>query len=248
MARGTSAVPHQPVDDAARRQAGSMLRRARHGALATLDSRNGSPRASRISLATGQTGDPIFLISRLSAHFDALETDPRCSLLIGEPGSGDPLAYPRMTLTGRAGIADGNDHAALRRRFLARHPKAMLYADFADFAFWRLNVESASLICGFGKAHELERDDLCVLPIPELETVEPGAVEHMNESHRDAIDLYAAEAGFEGKGWRLATLDPTGLDLVRGDETARFWFNSRLASADQLRPRLIAAVKRVRPT
>lgn len=243
MASRTSGDRHGPVDDEARRHAATLLRRARFGAMATLDPSTGAPLASRVLLATAQTGDPIFLISRLSAHFGALEADPRCSLLIGEPGTGDPLAHPRMTLTGQSKVVDGNDFAALRGRFLARQPKALLYADFGDFALWRFKVGNASFIRGFGRAHELERSDLCVPPIRELERIEAEAVDHMNRDHPDAVDFLAAETGANGRDWRLATLDPTGLDLVRGDEIARFWFNPPLTGVDQLRPRLIAAAR-----
>ena len=246
MASKTSGDRRVPVDDAARRHAGTLLRRVRFGAMATLDPSTGAPLASRVSLATAQTGDPIFLISRLSAHFGALEADPRCSLLIGEPGPGDPLAHPRMTLTGRSIVVEGNGFAALRRRFLARHPKAMLYAGFDDFALWRFKIGSASFIRGFGRAHELERSDLCIQPIHGLERIEPEAVDHMNRDHPDTVDLLAAETGANGKGWRLATLDPTGLDLVRGDETARYWFDPPLAGAEQLRERLVAAARNAR--
>ena len=55
--------------------------------------------------------------------------------------------HPWLTvLGGFAKIArDAADEAHLRRRFLARHPKAELYAGFADFALWRMTVESAHL-------------------------------------------------------------------------------------------------------
>ena len=42
--------------------------------------------------------------------------------------------------------------ARVRRRFLARHPKSKLYADFADFSFWRLDVARVCLSCA---AHSL---------------------------------------------------------------------------------------------
>jgi len=239
MTRRTARDMLQPLDAAARLQAMMMLRTSRYGALATIAPNCGSPLASRVSVATAQTGDPIFLISQLSAHFGALEADSRCSLLIGEPGAGDPLAHPRMTLIGQAGKIDGDERTALRRRFLARHPKATLYADFGDFAFWRLDVKHASLICGFGKAHAVKRNDLCIPPIPELEAKESELVEHINKNHRDAIDRCAAEAGAKGNDWKLATLDPTGLDFVRGDDTARFSFDPPLADADQLYSRLV---------
>ncbi|MEM7742420.1 MAG: DUF2470 domain-containing protein [Pseudomonadota bacterium] len=234
------------VDAEARALAEDLLRRARLGSLAALEPGTGVPLASRVSLATAQTGDPIFLISQLSAHFGALEADPRCSLLLGEAGKGDPLAHPRMTVVGRAVKTAGDERTALRARFLARHPKAALYADFGDFAFWRLEIERVSLNGGFGKAYELARKDLCTAPLPDLEALEPEAVAHMNEDHLDAIQLYAQAGGASGEEWVLATLDPAGMDFTRGDETARYRFDPPLKSAEELRPRLVATAKRAR--
>jgi putative heme iron utilization protein len=202
--------------------------------------------SSRISVATAQNGDPVFLISQLSAHFGALEADPRASVMLGEPGKGDPLAHPRITVIGRARRTEGEERAALRARFLARHPKAALYADFGDFAFWRLEIERASLNGGFGKAYEMTAADLTSPVITDLEAMEHDAVAHMNEDHLDTIQLYAAAAGASGEDWTLATLDAAGMDMVRGDETARLWFEPPLKSADELRPRLVALAKRAR--
>ena len=41
--------------------------------------------------------------------------------------------------------------SGLHRRFLARHPDAGMYAGFKDFAFYRVAVERAHLVAGFGK-------------------------------------------------------------------------------------------------
>lgn len=203
--------------------------------------------ASRVSLATEMDGAPIFLISRLSGHFSALEADPRASLLVGEPGAGDPLAHPRMTVFGRAVRIDGGRRGHVRARFLARQPKAALYVDFADFAFWRLEVEGASLNGGFGKAFAMARSDLVIRADPELEAMEAGAVDHMNEDHPDAVALYAEVLLKRDPGpWRLACFDPQGLDLICGDQTARLWFDPPLRRADALRQTLAALAKRAR--
>lgn len=237
----------QTMDDEARRLAGALLRTARHGALATLDPSSGTPMASRVSTATDMAGAPVFLISQLSNHFGALEADPRASLLLGDPGRGDPLAHPRITVFGRAARISGDDGDRVRARFLARHPKAALYVDFGDFAFWRLEVEGASLNGGFGKAYAVAREDLIRPSGPEFETMEAGAVAHMNEDHADAVALYAtALLGQEPGAWRLACLDPQGLDLACGDQTARLWFDPPLRSAEELRPRLVELAKRAR--
>jgi len=101
-------------------------------------------------------------VSRLSAHTKHLLADRRCSLLLGEPGKGDPLAHPRMTIISTASIIDpsSDEIIILRTLFLARHPKSALYIDFPDFIFIRLTMIEASLNGGFGKAFRLYKNDL----------------------------------------------------------------------------------------
>lgn len=234
------------VDADARRLAKCLLRSARFGALGSIDTADGSPSVSRVSLATAMDGAPGFLISRLSSHFGNLDSDARCSLLVGEPGKGDPLAHARMTITGHARRLDGDEREAFSRRYLMRHPKASLYAGFADFAFWVIDLSRASLNGGFGKAYALEPGDVLAASgaLRELGALEPSAVEHMNADHKEAVDAYARLAGGEGHGWHLACLDTEGLDLVKGDACARLWFDTPLEDADGLRATLMSLSQR----
>jgi putative heme iron utilization protein len=236
----------QPVDDTAKRLGKTLVRTARYGSLGTLDPVDGAPSVSRVSLATAMDGAPIFLISRLSGHCTNLLADGRCSLLVGEPGKGDPLAHPRMTLIGAATqIAAGADQTHVRSRYLRRHPKASLYVDFPDFSFWRFEPARASLNGGFGKAYALAADDVAtsLRGVETLSEIEDGAVAHMNADHVAAIQRYAAKIGEEPDGWRLSTLDPEGLDLISGDRVVRLWFESALTAASDLRPALVALAK-----
>lgn len=237
--------PLLPVDDDARALARKLVRMARYGALGVLDPADGAPFVSRVALATAMDGAPVMLVSALSLHTQALVRDGRCSLLVGEPGKGDPLAHPRLSLTATAVRLDpaSADHAAARRRFLARHPKAKLYADFGDFAFFRLEPARASLNGGFGRAYALAANDLSLAGHPALAglaAMEEGAVAHMNEDHADAIGLYADRLAGAGAGsWVLTSLDPEGLDFAEGDRIARLGFTPPLADAGELRPRLV---------
>lgn len=237
----------QPVDDGTRRAAKTFLRSARYGALGTIDPKTGIPMTSRVSLASDAAGHPVFLISQLSGHFGALEVDSRTSLLLGEPGKGDPLAHPRLTVFGTAAKIEGGARQQVRARFLARHPKAQLYVDFGDFAFWHLDVQGASYNGGFGKAYELNPEDLLAPTDSALGAMEQGAVDHMNEDHGDAIAHYArAFAGRNTGKWKLACIDLEGLDLTSDDDVARVWFNPPLDSAEELRPRLVELAKQAR--
>ncbi|MCJ2125666.1 HugZ family protein [Methylobacterium sp. J-077] len=222
-----------------------LLRSIRSGALATLD-QDGTPFASLVTIATDQNGTPLMLLSRLSAHTRNLLADPRCSLLFAQGGKGDPLAHPRLTVVGEA-VQTSEPRA--RARFLARHPKAKLYADFPDFGFFALRARAGHLNGGFAKAATLTREELLLdlTGADAIATGEAGAVEHMNADHADALALYAAAAGAEaGLPWRLTGLDPEGLDLMAGDRTARVVYPERVSDMGGLRRSLVAMAARVR--
>ena len=148
----------QPVTAEAIAEARGLVAGADHGAVAVLEPGSGHPLASRVGLATLPDGTPLIVISKLAAHRAALEADPRCSLLVGTPGKGDPLAHARITLICRAvPIAAGTpEAAAARQRYLAQHPRAQIYVDLPDFRFFRLDIERASFNGGFGRAFALE--------------------------------------------------------------------------------------------
>jgi putative heme iron utilization protein len=235
----------RPVDEAARAQAKRMIRLARFGSLATTGE-DGWPMASRVALATLIDGSPVCLISQLSLHTAALAREPRCGLLVGEPGRGDPLAHARLSL---ACIAEGlEDERAeeARRRYLARHPKAALYADFADFGFVRLRVCGADYNGGFGQACALGSDDLS--PRADWRALAEGeaaAVAHMNDDHADAVAHYARLCGArDGGQWRLTGVDPEGADLASGDDVRRLDFSSPVSNPAALRAALVALARR----
>lgn len=240
------------TDAEAIRLARTLLRSARHGALAVLDPVTGSPLASRVGVATDADGTPVILISILAAHTRALIADPRCSLLLGDPGKGDALAHPRVTLACRAMRLDAGSprHQRVARRYLNRNPKAKLYAELGDFSYFALTVESASLNGGFGKAYALAREDIILHGdvVEALAAGEQGALEHMNSDHRDAIGLYARHFGGQeiAAGWTIAGIDADGLDLVDGDRVLRIFFASPLEEASALRSVLVSMAKEAR--
>lgn len=152
-----------PADDTARTLARSLLREARHGALAFIDPASGAPGISRIALGLEASGVPVSLMSSLTQHEPALRARPEAALMVGEVGArGDPLTHPRLMLKVRAQFVAPDDPSrpALRERWLKDHPKSTLYVDFADFHFVRLVPVSALLNGGFGRAHRLDAADL----------------------------------------------------------------------------------------
>jgi hypothetical protein len=227
-----------------------LMRLATAGSLATLTD-DGAPFASLVTVATTAAGEPILLLSALAAHSRNLAGDARASLLlVGRGGEeGDPLAGARLTLVGRA--QPGGGDAALRRRFLARHPAAAGYADFADFGFFRFVVAGGHLVAGFGRIVALTVDDLLtdLTGADDLMAAEEDAMRHMNEDHVDEVALMATrlEAAPAGE-WRLTGIDPEGIDLAAGTERARLDFPRRLTTAADLRGVLAVMTQKARAT
>ncbi|WP_404947067.1 HugZ family pyridoxamine 5'-phosphate oxidase [Rhizobium terrae] len=219
------------TDDEARRLARTLVRGARYMALAVIDPETGFPSVSRTLTGTDIDGVPVILVSGLSGHTKGLVADPRCSLLAGEPGKGDPLAHPRITLQclAESVARDTPEHARIRSRFLDRHPKAALYADFGDFRFFRITPQAASLNGGFGRAYMLNGADL-IIP-------EPGITSDWFELQENLKNMTAAAEAFaanirteNGKNWRFGGVDRAGIDLIGGDFQLRHEFDQLAGS------------------
>jgi len=232
------------------RLAKSLLRRSRQGALATLMAGTGDPYCSLVNVASAPDGAPILLISRLAVHTKNLLTDSRVSLMLDERAAGDPLEGARIMLSGRAEEADGAERDVLRQRYLNAHPSAETFVDFKDFSFFRINPTGTHLVAGFGRIVDLKPEQFLtdVSDAAELVAAEQGAVEHMNEDHRDTMNLYATKLlGAEAADWRCTGCDPEGMDMqADGARTLRLEFPARVTGAGELRKTLVKLAEAAR--
>lgn len=245
------------------RQARGLVRASPVAALATAlrgeGDEAGWPYASLVTVASAHDGTPLMLLSELAEHSANIARDARASLLFradlvsSQAGEAleDPLAGPRVTVVGRAVKSEDAVH---RARFLARHPAARVYADFKDFHIYRLGVERAHLVAGFGVVRWMDGDDfLYAGEARELAASEEAIVAHMNADHTEALALYAERllnlAPQAGAPWRMTGIDPEGCDLRRSAETARLAFATEVRTAAEARAELVrlAALAREAP-
>jgi putative heme iron utilization protein len=236
--------PIRHTSPQAARLAKTLMRTARFGALAVIEPNTQIPFVSRVAVATAMDGSPVILVSSLSTHTKGLLANPHCSLLLGEPGKGDPLAHPRITLQCEAKVLDHSNEAGqiARARYLRRNPKAKLYADFGDFSFVKLSVKEASLNGGFGQAYRLTEDDLLLAATlaSTFEQSEADVLQHMNNDHQSAVQAIGMATGPKPvKRWTMTGVDPEGVDLASADIVARAWFETAAESFDDVRPRLM---------
>jgi putative heme iron utilization protein len=231
--------PDMPSKIEAAASARGLLRRAFKGSLATIDRGNGYPYASLITVGTDPSGAPTMLISNLARHTANLAKDPRASIMVDETGAlADPLQGARVSVWGHAEKDAGE---RVRRRFLARHPEAAFYADFPDFAFWRLAVGGAHYIGGFGRIFDLSPDDLLVQTESAKRLIEAEAdiVEHMNNHHADAVELYARAVGASAGAWRMTGIDSEGCDIVVDGLARRILFAVPVRTPAEARKELV---------
>jgi heme iron utilization protein len=233
----------QPTADFdAGRLARALLRRSRQGALATLMAGSGDPYCSLVNLASHPDGSPILLISRLAVHTRNILGDPRVSLMLDERAGGDPLEGSRIMLAGRAEEAGSDAGALLRRRYLSAHPTAEAFVDFGDFSFFRIMPTATHLVAGFGRILDLKPKSFLtdISDCSALLEAEPDVIEHMNQDHREAMNLYAIRLlGAEAADWRCTGCDPDGIDLQAGAKTLRLDFPERVTGPGELRKMLV---------
>ena len=209
------------------RLAKSLLRRSRQGALATL--------------MAGKRRSLLF-------------TGERCERPRWRPDSADfaagrshqkhPRRRPRLADAGRARAgrsARGRaDHGGGPRRGGGRRRARSCCAGAIStrirprrpLSISRISPSSASspsgahLVAGFGRIVDLKPEQFLteIGDAAALIEAEQGAVEHMNEDHREAMNLYATKLlGAESADWRCTGCDPEGLDMQAGaaDAAAR---------------------------
>lgn len=227
-------------------QARTLVHLGRTGSLGTLSRRHpGHPFVSVMPYAPDGRGRPLLLISRLAMHTQNLEADPRASLLVAQSGAGeDPLALARVTLMGRSARLAGAERDAAREIYLARHPNAVHWVDFDDFAFWRLDVADVYFVGGFGAMDWVTADGYAVAPADPLADAAPDIITHMNRDHADALVAYARVlGGVEAEAAEMVAVDRLGFKLRArsrdGLHGRRIAFPREITTVEQCRAVLI---------
>jgi putative heme iron utilization protein len=200
-----------------------LLRAARWATLST--TADGQAFASLVTHAVTGEGAVLLLLSSLADHSRHLAAEPRCAVLVvGETRDPNPQAAPRLCVTG---VAERQDDPALRGLWLRRHPYARLYADFTDFALWRIKPVTGLFVAGFARADRLWAAELGTPPqlAAALADAEDGILRECNARHRRALDALAQAQGEQGH-WRMIGLDSDGFDLAQDETVRRIAFDS----------------------
>jgi putative heme iron utilization protein len=232
----------------------TLATRVSTGSLCTLVATEpaGYPYGSFVTFAL-DGGDPVFLISTLAEHTKNLLSDPRASLLLAEPGEGDPLARGRVTLLGPCTkIESEDDKARARAAYCAAHPDAAYYIEFRDFALFCLKVTAVRYIGGYGRMSWLSSDDWHRAAPDPLAAHGRGILEHMNEDHADTMVLYCRvlTQAKDTSAAKMTGVDRYGFEMsattAEGPRPIRLAFSQPVSTPDEVRKELVAMARRAR--
>ena len=145
------------------RRLAQLVRERTTAALGTL--RAGAPYVSMVPYAIAEDGSGFVIhVSTLAAHTKDMLADPRVSLLIAEPESGEksPLGLQRVSVQGIAEqvASDAAGLPGFRSVYLTRFPDAERMFGFADFSLFLIRPVTARFVAGFGLAHSLSAETL----------------------------------------------------------------------------------------
>ena len=244
-----ASIPPAAPEPTHAERARTLVHATRVGAFATVSvDFPGYPFGSVVSYALDDDGNPILLLSDIAEHTRNLKADARASLMATEDDRpGDVLALGRVTLIGDLESVPSEQREAIRATYLAAHPKA-LYADFGDFNFYRLAVNSVRYVGGFGHMSWVEAADYAASEADPLRSEQTSILEHMNNDHADALVIYAKTFGNapQATGATMLTCDRYGFDMLieapDGKHAVRVPFGESIDTPDAVRQAMIRLV------
>ncbi len=230
----------------------TLVDTAQSGTLCTLSvSPEGYPYGSLVTFAIHE-GNPIFLVSQLAVHTQNLNACERASLLVAEAGPENPLALGRVTLVGTCTPVSDTDRDSVRSTFLEKNPQAEFYVDFADFTFFKLQVESIRYIGGFGRMSWVDATEWGSAEPDPIAPFASSIIHHMNDDHADVMVLYCTVMS-KAKDTTEATMvgvDRYGFEMSamtkEGPRPIRLGFSKPVDTAVAVREEMVALAKRVR--
>ena len=141
--------------------------------------------------------------------------------------------------------------AEVRELYLLRYENAKLWQDFADFAYYRLEVTGVYFVGGFGVMGWIGAEDYGTARPDPLTDAAAGIIQHMNADHSAALRLiahhYAGEAADEAA---MTAVDRLGfhLRLKAGERVfgRRMAFLREVSTSDEARSVLVEMVRQAR--
>ncbi|MEN3331247.1 MAG: hypothetical protein V7641_612 [Blastocatellia bacterium] len=202
----------------------------------------GYPFGSIAPYVLNYEGEPTLLISDIAQHTRNIKQNPKVSLTVFERGADDPQAGSRLTWIGDAELIDPSD-TEIRLRYLRYFPSAASYFETHDFSFYRIGLQRARFIGGFGQIYWIEPG--AMLNRNPFRQAEGRIVEHMNQDHQQALFHYCEVlCGVKANAVTMTGIDGEGFDMLADQRKLRIDFDSAIHTVEEARAILVSLAKR----
>ncbi len=170
-------------------EAMALLRQQEKALVSThSQSKTGFPFGSVTTYMADHQGHPLIYISHLAQHTRNIKANPKISLLVSDDNDHDINAGARLTLLGMAEELNQQDVEQYAPLFFRRFPESKKYQSAHDFKFYRLQIKYIRYIGGFGQIFWLPTEQFLHQPAS-WQGHEQAAIEHMNDDHKDVLQL-----------------------------------------------------------
>ncbi len=198
-------------------QARQLLRNCELGVLSTHSKAcDGFPFGSVSTFMSTHERDIVFYISDLAQHTKNIQNKPEMSFTVfpGCSSKGnqpdDPNAGARLSLIGSAQMMSEDQQEAISERFFMLYPDSRKYQKAHSFNFFKMTIERARYIGGFGDIHWFS-DQEWRLETPSWCESELDMVTHMNDDHVDAMMAICQwKAGINSESVEMLAINPDG--------------------------------------
>jgi len=250
-AAGQPTIPEPSYAERSR----TLVHLGRIGSLSSLSrKRPGWPFGSIMPYGLDPSGRPLFLISAMAMHTQNILADPRAGLLVTQAeAAADPLGAGRVTLLGNVATIPAPELPQARELYLAGYENARYWADFDDFAFYRMDIVDVYFVGGFGVMGWVNAADYLQAEVDPLAGAAPGILQHMNADHAAALVLLARRfVEAEAEEASITSVDRLGfhLRIKVGERTrgARIPFSREVRTAQEARAVFVDMVRDARST
>jgi len=174
------------MKDVYEKNAAVLLRESNEGVLSTISKKfEGYPFGSFTTFTTDRNRTVIIYASGLAQHTKNLVQNSKASLTIYNlKKNGDQQDSQRLTLLGDLVLADNQDDC--KERFSLFLPHSVNYHKMHDFSFYKLLINQARWIGGFGQIAWLKPEHWTDSKPKWLER-EESIINHMNDDHSNSI-------------------------------------------------------------
>ena len=219
--------------------AAKLLREANEGVLSTISKKfDGYPFGSFTTFTTDRDRSIIIYASDLAQHTKNLKNDSKASLTIYNLNKkGDQQDSQRLTLLGDLKLADNQDDC--KKRFSLFLPHSVNYHTMHDFSFYKLEINQARWIGGFGQIAWLKTANW-IKHSPKWLEREDSIIDHMNEDHSNSIvSTLNAQLDIKDPEAKMVALNIDGYYVLTNGEIKFLTFTTCCLDMKQYKDELV---------